>query len=242
MKNESKSNLTVIFGSLGATGIFFAIVLIMGENSVAITIGLVIALPILIYSIAKSVEFARKDQQSIVSSVTQVTSSITWHGETIPDMKKMLSNMPKQPILISPNECFMYRGMYEAVCDYFKKVIDSKANHGMIDVCFSIPNSSPSKHVVLQFMADSDLAHGEPFDIGIYFCPDNYGPEYGERFKRNFYWETCFKDYSRPDENMYLAYFGDDIDTAIQIASYVLATVYYIPLNTVFSYKYDTIG
>ena len=40
MKNESKSNLIAIFGSLGATGIFFAIVLIMGENSVAITIGL----------------------------------------------------------------------------------------------------------------------------------------------------------------------------------------------------------
>ena len=143
MKNESKSNLIAIFGSLGATGIFFAIVLIMGENSVAITIGLVIALPIFIYSIAKSVEFAKKDQQPIVSSVTQITS-ITWHGGTIPDMKKMLSNMPKQPILLSPNEGFMYRGMYEAVLLGKAKIILSPLIQQLIiRLSFSGTHSKP---------------------------------------------------------------------------------------------------
>lgn len=136
----------------------------------------------------------------------------------------------------------MYAGLYETVCDYFKKEIIAKASHGMIDVCFDIPNANPSRHVVLQVMQDSDLAKGEPFDIGIYFCPDNYGPEYGERFQNNFYWNSCFKEYSTPDENTYIAYFGEDIDTAVQVASYILATVYYIPLNTKFSYNFDTIS
>ena len=241
MKNETKSNLIVIFGSIVGVALFFGTVLIIGTSLVAVIIGLAITLPIWIYSVAKSVALVKKDQQPIVSSVTQTTSYV-WHGETIPDKKEMLSNMPQRPIVLSPNEGFMYQGMYDTVQDYFRRVIESKACHGMIDVCFQVPNATPSKHVILQIMEDSDLAHGEPFDLGIYFCPDNYGPEYGERFKRNFYWESCFKESSRPDENTYLAYFGEDIGTAIQVASYILATVYYIPLNTRFTYNFDTIG
>ena len=241
MKNETKSNLIVIFGSIVGVALFFGTVLIIGTSLVAVVIGLAITLPIWIYSVAKSVALVKKDQQPIVSSVTQ-TTSYAWHGETIPDKKEMLSNMPQRPIVLSPNEGFMYQGMYDTVQDYFRRVIESKACHGMIDVCFQVPNATPSKHVILQIMEDSDLAHGEPFDLGIYFCPDNYGPEYGERFKRNFYWESCFKESSRPDENTYIAYFGEDIGTAIQVASYILATVYYIPLNTRFTYNFDIMG
>ena len=59
--------------------------------------------------------------------------------------------------------------------------------------------------------------------------------------KKNFYWQSNFKDSSTPEENTYIAYFGEDIDTAVQVASYILATVYKIPLDTIFTYKFDTI-
>lgn len=239
MTNHAKSNLIIILGSIGSVFIFFCGILIFGESGTGVIVGIVMALPLSVYSIFKSYKLEAGQQPT---TTTTITTTYVFYGETKSTPQEIILNLPKQPITLNPSEGFMYKGMYEEVSYYFKKVLNSKASHGMIDVCLNVPNVKPSKHVVMQFMEDSDLENGEPFDIGIYFFPDCFSSEYGERFRQSFYWESCFKDSSRPDENTYLAYFGDDIATAVHIASYILATVYYIPLNTVFSYDFDTIS
>lgn len=218
--------------------LFFIIAGLTEFSSTGVVIGIMVSVALFIYLLCKAVkiELQNNPQQTIINQ------TITYFDETTPDWHAIVNRMPKTPIILSPNEGFMYAGMYETVCDYYKKVLNAKAGHGMIDVCYSIPGIKPERHVIMQFMEDANLSKGEPFDIGIYFYPDNYSEDYAERFQKNFYWKSCFKDSSTPEENTYIAYFGEDIDTAVSVASYVLAIVYNIPLDTIFTYKFDTIG
>lgn len=238
METNKKIKLYGIAAGVCPLFLFFIIAGLTDFSSVGVTIGVMASVALFIYLLVKAVkiELQNNPQQTII------TQNITYFDETSPDWHTIINKMPKTPIFLGPNEDFMYAGMYETVCAYFKKVLDAKAEHGMIDVCYSLSGIKSGKHVVMQFMEDANLAEGEPFDIGIYFYPDNYTPDYAERFKKNFYWQSCFKDSSTPEENTYIAYFSEDIDTAVHVASYVLATVYNIPLDTIFTYKFDNIG
>lgn len=133
------------------------------------------------------------------------------------------TSLPQEPVYLRVRDEFIYPDIYVHVPNEFKKVVLSGSDNFLVDVCYH-------GKMVMQFINVADTAKGETENIGIFFYPYLYDDRaLIERFADNYYiFKFDHKIYS--DEGT-AAYFGKDIKKAMIVASYILATVYYIPLD-----------
>ena len=138
-----------------------------------------------------------------------------------------LESLELTPITLSPDSRFIYKGMKETVSRYIPKDPNT-----LITVGYDkLGGNSVTDRAVMQFYRDSDSAE---LDIAIYFWPPSHAML--ERFERNPFFSD-FKEVA--NDKTYNAYYGRDIDKAVKVASYILATVYYIPMDTQLEFDCD---
>lgn len=141
--------------------------------------------------------------------------------------------LPIEPIVISPSTEFALSGM-EQVQSYFEQAFSKGSSDGFCSVMFN-------HSLVLQIIDCSNDSEGRKHEIGIFFFPYLYDDsELMERFEDNHY-KHYFSNNPLDSEEGADAYFGADIKKAIRVASYILATVYYIPLDTKLYYDFGPI-
>lgn len=90
----------------------------------------------------------------------------------------------------------------------------------------------------MQIINVPDVTNGGKENIGIFFYPYLYDDRtLIERFADNYYiHEFNYKIYG--DEGT-AAYFGKNVKNAMIVASYILSTVYYIPLEAQLSIRVE---
>ena len=150
------------------------------------------------------------------------------------------------PITLEPNSNFVYPLMRETVKPYFEDVFRKDYKYGWINIfCDGVEQLDwPSmQQPILQIINTPIEDQNIKSNIGIYFYP--YMMEDEDlliRFQNNAF----NADFGNPTldqlhtEDPQYALLGTDIERAIIVASYVLATVYGIPRDTQFRYECDT--
>ena len=206
-----KQTMAVIFGSIGlfAAGMFLSII-----NP---SIGLVLV---------------------IMGGIGLVISSCIYLFLEYRHVKKMndpvnyeTTTLPQNPVYLRRTDEFIYPDIFVHVPNEYEKVISAGSDNFMVEVCYH-------GKMVMQFINVPDTAKGETENIGIFFYPYLYEDRaLIERFADNYYiFKFDHKIYS--DEGT-AAYFGKDLKKAMIVASYILATVYYIPLDEPLSVRVD---
>lgn len=142
------------------------------------------------------------------------------------------TSLPQEPVYLRRSDEFIYPDIFVRVPNEYKKVVLAGSDNFLVDVCYQ-------GQMVMQFINVPDAGKGEIENIGIFFYPYLYDDrDLIERFADNYYiFKFDHKIYS--DEGT-AAYFGKDIKRAMIVASYILATVYYIPLDEKLSIRVDS--
>ena len=134
------------------------------------------------------------------------------------------TSLPKEPIAVRPNAGFIFSDMKQ-VLKYFSNAFTNGSSDGFVDVSYN-------NMLVLQIADCPNIQAGETHCIGVFFFPYLYEDEQlYARFMNNEYYPYFNNNPLDSDEGAD-AYFGSDIQLALQAASSILATVYNIPLNT----------
>lgn len=128
------------------------------------------------------------------------------------------------PVFVDPYSGFIFKGMLESMKYHFTD--DFEEGDAMINVVLD-------GVTIMQIIDCPDREKGEKHDVMLYFYP-MFDDNVAERFKNCFYKD----DFDMQEENnLFQAFYGDDFEQAAKVASYVLATVYYIPTDM--KLKYD---
>lgn len=147
-----------------------------------------------------------------------------WHLKKINDpIHYEIGELPQEPVYLRRSDEFIYPDIFVHIPNEYKKVLLNDLNNVSIEVCYH-------GKMVVQFINVPDTAKGETENIGVFFYPYLYEDKaIVERFADNYY---IFKfDHKIYNDEGTAAYFGKDIKKAMIVASYILATVYYIPLD-----------
>lgn len=131
--------------------------------------------------------------------------------------------LPQEPVVLRPHDRFVYPLLLRELPDEYDKVLSAGSDEFLVEVCYK-------GHMVMQFINVPDIKKGEMENIGIFFYPCLYKDEnLLGRFATNYYIHH-FDHNIRSDEGT-AAYFGSNLNKAMQVASYILMTVYYIPTD-----------
>ena len=134
-----------------------------------------------------------------------------------------VSPLPQEPILLNRSSGFIYPDMLRELPNAYNKILFSGSGDFFVNVLYR-------GAMVMQFINVPDASKGETENIGIFFFPYLYKDrELMERFANNYY--IYYFDYKIYSDEGTAAYFGKKLKRAMQVASYILATVYYIPTN-----------
>ena len=129
--------------------------------------------------------------------------------------------LPQQPVYITPDSGFVYPDMLRQLPAAYQQRLKAGSTDFFVNVRYH-------GQMVMQFINCPDPDKGITQDIGIFFYPETYDNNtLMRRFKNNAFIH-CFSTPFYQDE-VADAYFGSDLQKAMQVASYILATVYYIP-------------
>ena len=127
--------------------------------------------------------------------------------------------LPQEEILLSSKSGFIYPDMLRDLPEAYNQVRLSGSNEFFVNVLYR-------GAMIMQIINVPDTAKGETENIGIFFFPYLYEDNaLLERFANNDF-IYYFDDKVYSDEGT-AAYFGKDLKRAMQVASYILATVYY---------------
>ena len=134
-----------------------------------------------------------------------------------------VTSLPTEPVIISPHTNFIYPDL-KPVKTYFEDAIARGSSDGFVSVMYN-------HSVVAQIIDCPDSAKGITHNIGIFFFLYLYDDkELMERFTNNYYMDIFAYNPIDSEEGVD-AYFGTDIQNALQVVSHILANVYYIPTN-----------
>ena len=160
--------------------------------------------------------------------------------------KKQKPTIELSPIELDPHEGFVYPSMRETVKPYFEDVFKKNFKYGWINVyCDGIAKLdwSSMQQPVLQIINTPIENQAITSNIGIYFYPYMMEDEnLLVRFMNNVFRE----DFGSPNlEQLHsdapqYALYGTDIERAIKVSSYILATVYGIPTDVQLRFVCDT--
>lgn len=135
----------------------------------------------------------------------------------------------RKNVFVDPDSNFVYPELLKAVKSYFKK--DFNGDNGMIEVQYD-------NETVMQIIDWTDGRTGKAHDICLFCFPYFIDEETGDRFKMNYY----RKDFKMDTDRSYTAYYGNDVEQAVKVASYILATVYWIPTDALLDLGFETIS
>lgn len=132
--------------------------------------------------------------------------------------------LPDTPVTLDENTDFIFPALLNSAPKYFEKAWQSKAQMAMIGVGYE-------GRCVLQIL---QLSPEDEFvkDISLNFYP--YGLPNSSRLVNRF--KSCkyysdFADLDSEKDNHMIACYGENVMQALKVASYILATVYYIPTS-----------
>lgn len=141
------------------------------------------------------------------------------------------TSLSQEPVYLRRTDDFIYPDMFVHVPNEYQKVVSAGSDNFLVDVCYQ-------GKMVMQFINVPDVTKGETENIGIFFYPYLYDDRaLIERFADNYYMYK-FDNTIYSDEGT-AAYFGKDIRKAMIVATYILATVYYIPLDAQLTIRVD---
>ena len=212
--------LMIIITTFGSTFLLlFPIIVFGGEYYI---VGLILGLSFFVYMTIKINKNNSKEIKVIRQEI--IERNIVSYAYA---KRTSLESLELTPITLSPDSRFIYKGMKETVSRYIPKDPNT-----LITVGYDkLGGNSVTDRAVMQFYRDSDSAE---LDIAIYFWPPSHAML--ERFERNPFFSD-FKEVA--NDKTYNAYYGRDIDKAVKVASYILATVYYIPMDTQLEFDCD---
>lgn len=217
---NAKKLLMIIVASLGTPFLILAPIILFDDEYYIV--GLIIGLSFFIYMTIKISKNNSTEIKIIQQSAVENTIiSYAYAKQT------SLESLNLAPITLSPDSGFIYKGMKETVSRHIPKDPNT-----LITVGYDkIGGSNVTDRAVMQFYRDCD---SKDIDIAIYFWPPSHAML--ERFERS----PFFRDFKEvANDKTYNAYYGRDIDKAVKVASYILATVYYIPMDTQLEYDCD---
>ncbi len=232
MTNKSKSNWITTIGAIVAVLCFFLCIFLFGENMIGVIVGLIISLPISIFTIIISSKIAMADNPNLKwgwTSQTIIRTVTTYNDppkECIPYDKL---NLP--PITLSPSANYIYAGMKETVSSYLPQRLDA-----LITVGFDkLGGDRIGARAIMQFLNYANFSGSNETSVALYFYPACFSNDVYDRFKRN----PFLADFLEDNDQSFIAEYGKDFDKAVKVASYILATVYYIPIDTQLEYSCD---
>ena len=149
--------------------------------------------------------------------------------EAIVDYKA--TPLPQEEIRLNSKSGFIYPDMLQNLPKAYDQVRHSGMNEFYVNVLYR-------GTMIMQIINVPDTATGETENIGVFFFPYMYeDKDLVERFAHNDF--ICYFDDEIYSDEGTSAYFGHDLKLAMQVASYILATVYYIPTNEHLTIKID---
>lgn len=139
--------------------------------------------------------------------------------------------LPKEIVKLKLSAGFIYPDIKRVLPDEYLKMISAGWEQFLVEVCY---NGS----MVMQFINVPDKEKDEFENIGIFFYPYLYEDEaLTDRFIKSD--AILYFDHKIYSDEGTAAYFGDDLKKAMRVASFVLATVYNIPLDAQLTINVD---
>lgn len=139
--------------------------------------------------------------------------------------------LPQELVKLKLSAGFVYPDIKRVLPDEYLKMISAGWEQFLVEVCY---NGS----MVMQFINVPDKEKDEFENIGIFFYPYMYEDEaLTDRFIKSD--TIIYFDHKLYSDEGTAAYFGDDLKKAMRVASFVLATVYNIPLDAQLTINVD---
>lgn len=210
-ENSNKIVLTFL-SMIVPIGTCLGICAITGFSKTGIIIGGVIGGLFLIYFLTKLIKMDIKRAKEQM--------------KTQPD--RLVNTQPHslhyQPISLSEDAVFEYPDMWDSISTYIQNEPEALVTVFVDGVD------------VMQFVNVAYSSTDGQTNIAIYFYPKAFSNAHYKRFLANPY----IADFEESEDKTFMASYGTDIDKAVKVASYLLASVYYIPLKTELEYSYAT--
>lgn len=131
--------------------------------------------------------------------------------------------LPKEIVKLKLSAGFIYPDIKRVLPDEYLKMISAGWEQFLVEVCYN-------GAMVMQFINVPDKEKDEFENIGIFFYPYMYDDEaLTARFIKSD--AILYFDHKLDSDEGTAAYFGCDLKKAMRVASFVLATVYNIPLD-----------
>ena len=118
------------------------------------------------------------------------------------------------------------------ITPYFSDLWNNLMEYGWIDISYQ--NS-----IVVQFVNLPD-DNGNKENIVLWFYPYACDDELVDRFFNNAFMSDCEEVYKGEPEAFMQFQYGTDINKALQVATYILSTVYLIPTTAMLTYSCST--
>lgn len=160
----------------------------------------------------------------IVGMIAYLVADIAKYKQDRKDLGFTTTPLPEKPASVQPAQGFIFPDLKPALA-HFEKAFANGSSEVFVEVMYN--------NMLISQIADCpNKEAGETHCIGVFFFPYLYEDEQlYARFKRNEYY-AYFSNNPIDSEEGADAYFGSNIQLALQAASSILATVYNIPLNT----------
>lgn len=210
MKKSTKNTIIFAVLTLASFGVF-ALLLSCGAP---IAVGLILPVACTIGWIVVALKHEDEKSKALNTQLQQI--------KEISKINRRIE-LPKSLVFVDPYKGFIFDGMLETVSSYFNEVGEG----AMINV-------KNNDMTVMQIMDWPDLSSGAKHGVMLYFYP-SFNENVVERFKGCFYKDDFVMD---KEANDFTANYGEDFERASKVASYILATVYYIPTNTKLEYDF----
>lgn len=135
--------------------------------------------------------------------------------------------MPRTPDIVDPNSGFMFSGLLEKISSCYQQ--DLGDNSPMINVGYT-------GITYVQIIDAPDHEEGEKHNVVLYFQTMSDNKAIIERFKSCYYKD----DFDFRESIVYHFFCGDDFEKAAKVISYILATVYCIPIKARLEFEIET--
>lgn len=210
-ENTNKIFLTFL-SMIVPVGTCLGICAITGFSHTGMILGVIIGGLFLIYFLTKLIKMDIKRAKE--------------QTKTQPDQLVVNQNhsLPYQPISLSEDAVFEYPNMWDSISLYIQNEPEA-----LVTVIVDGVD-------VMQFLNFAHSSADRQTDIAIYFYPKAFSNAHYKRFLANHY----IADFEEAADNTFMASYGTDIDKAVKIASYILASVYYVPFQATLEYTYAT--
>lgn len=212
MKENSNNIVLGILTGVVPVGSFLGICALFGFSDTGIKVGAVIGGLLLIYFFTKI----------MVKDIKRTKEQMRKQPDRI------VGNQPHslnyQPISLPVDAIFEYPGMRNSISAYIQNQPNALVSVFVDGV------------VVMQFLNLAQSSTDGQTNITLYFFPKAFSNAHYQRFRANPY----IADFNEASDNTFMASYGTDINKAVKVASYILASVYYVPLHATLEYSYET--